>query len=440
MARRRFRDISRRELLVVVVPAVLVVAGAFWVAAQFIRPAPPDSVVMSTGAPHGAYEMYAAHYKSILARHGVTIVERPSAGAVQNLERLADPNEPVDFAFVQGGLGVGAEKDGLVSLGSFYYEPVWVFYRGREPLERLGQLRGKRVAIGAEGSGTRKLALGLLGASGIDAKNATLLPDGGLAAVAALGKGEADAIFLVGPVKSAAIWSALFAPGFRLMSFAQAEAYVRQFPFLSKLLLPEGAIDVARAIPPADTTLVAPMSTIVAREDLHPAVIDLLLSAAAEVHGGPEVFQRAGEFPNPKQVDFPLSREAERHYKSGTRFLHRYLPFWLATLIERTLVLVVPIVAVLIPVLRIAPAVYGWRMRSRIYRHYGDLGALERDVDEAHSGAEAPEWLKRLDAIEAEVEHLRTPLAFANQLYILREHIGLVRAAILKKAGTPRPG
>ena len=433
MAKRRFRDISRRELLIVVVPAVLFVIAAFWVAAQFIKPAPPKSVVMSTGAPHGAYEMYAANYRSILARYEVELVERPSAGAVENLERLADPAGDVDFAFVQGGLGIGTANDGLVSLGSFYYEPVWVFYRGKETLERLTQLKGKRIAIGAEGSGTRKLALDLLLASGIDGTGAKLLDAGGLAAVGLLEKGQADAIFLVGPVRSAAVWSALYAPGFRLMSFAHADAFTRQFPWLSKLTLPEGGIDVARAIPPANTTLVAPMATIVARESMHPALIDLVLAAAAEVHGGPGVFQRPGEFPNARQVDFPLSKEAERHFKSGTRFLQRYLPFWLATLVERMLVLLVPLVVVLIPVMRIVPGLYSWRMRSRIYRHYGDLGKLEREVAEAPSGAGAPEWLKRLDSIESEVEHIRTPLAFANQLYILREHVGLVRAAILKK-------
>jgi hypothetical protein len=434
MAKKRFRDISRRELLIVVVPAVLLVVAAFWLAAQFVRPAPPKSVVMGTGAPHGAYEMYAANYRSILARFGIELVERPSAGAVENLERLADPEGDVDLAFVQGGLGIGTASEGLVSLGSFYYEPVWVFYRGKETLERLTQLKGKRIAIGAEGSGTRKLALDLLRASGIDGGNSRLLDDGGLAAVGLLGDGKADAIFLVGPAKSAAVWSALYGPGFRLMSFAHADAFTRQFPFLAKLTLPEGGIDVARAIPPVNTTLVAPMATIVARDRLHPALIDLILGAAEEVHGGPGVFQRPGDFPNAKQVDFPLSKEAERHYKSGARFLQRYLPFWLATLIERMLVLLVPLVVVLIPVMRIVPGLYSWRMRSRIYRHYGDLGAIEREVAEAPSAAAAPDWLKRLDAIELEVEHIRTPLAFANQLYILREHIDLVRAAILKKA------
>lgn len=435
MAKKRFRDISRRELLIVVLPAVLCVVAAFWLAAQFVKPAPPRSVVMSTGAPHGAYEMYAANYKAILARYDIELVERPSAGAVENLRRLADPDENVDIAFVQGGLGIGSGKEGLVSLGSFYYEPVWVFYRGKETIERLPQLKGKRIAVGAEGSGTRKLALDLLRASGVDAGNAKLVDAGGLAAVGLLEKGEADAIFLVGPARSAAVWSALYSPGFRLMSFAHADAFTRQFPSLAKLTLPEGGIDVARAIPPAATTLVAPMATIVARDTLHPALVDLVLAAAEEVHGGADVFQRPGDFPNARQVDFPLSREAERHYKSGTRFLQRYLPFWLATLIERMLVLLVPLVVVLIPVMRIVPGLYSWRMRSRIYRHYGDLGKLEREVAEAPSGAAAPDWLARLDAIESEVEHIRTPLAFANQLYILREHVGLVRAAILKKSG-----
>jgi hypothetical protein len=175
------------------------------------------------------------------------------------------------------------------------------------------------------------------------------------------------------------------------------------------------------------------MATIVARESTHPALIDLLLQAAVKVHGGPGLFQRPGEFPNAHQVDFPLSKEADRFHKAGTRFLHRYLPFWLATLIERTIVLLVPLVAVVLPVMKFAPALYGWRIRSRIFKWYGQLKFLERELDENPGARPQAEWLKELDHIEERVHRLPTPLAFTNLLYTLREHIVLVQGKVLKK-------
>jgi len=431
----RLRDLNLRDLLAVGIPAAALIAGGFWLAAQFIRPAPPDFLVMSTGAPGGAYEAFAARYKPILAAQGIELRERPSAGAVENLRRLLDPKEEVDVGLVQGGLGFGTDAEGLVSLGSFYHEPLWVFYRGKETLDQLVQLKGRRIAIGPEGSGTRQLALELLEASGVPQtdKRTTFVPVSGLAAVAALAQGKVDAVFLVGPAQSGAVWSALYTPNVRLMSFAQAEAYVRRFPYLSRLVLPRGGIDLQRDIPAADVELVAPMATIVAREGTHPALIDLLLQAAGEVHGGAGLFQRPGEFPNARQVDFPLSKEADRFYKSGTRLFQRYMPFWLATLIERTLVLLIPLVAIVLPVMRFAPVLYGWRARSRVYKWYGQLKFLERELDEDPAARSRADWLAELERIEDHVHRVATPLAFANLLYTLREHIALVEAKVLKK-------
>lgn len=437
----RLRDLNLRDLLAVGIPAAALIAGGFWLAAQFIRPAPPNFLVMSTGAPGGAYEAFAARYKPILAAQGIELRERPSAGAVENLRRLLDPKEEIDVGLVQGGLGFGTEAEGLVSLGSFYHEPLWVFYRGKETLDQLVQLKGRRIAIGPEGSGTRRLALELLEASGVpqNDKRTTFVPISGLAAVAALAQGKVDAVFLVGPAQSGAVWSALYTPNVRLMSFAQAEAYVRRFPYLSRLVLPRGGIDLQRDIPAADVELVAPMATIVAREGTHPALVDLLLQAAGEVHGGAGLFQRPGEFPNARQVDFPLSKEADRFYKSGTRLFQRYMPFWLATLIERTIVLLIPLVAIVLPVMRFAPALYGWRARSRVYKWYGQLKFLERELDEDPDARTRADWLAELERIEDHVHRVATPLAFANLLYTLREHIALVEAKVLKKTREDPP-
>lgn len=430
--RARLRAMSVRDTLVFGLPAIALIVGAFWFAAQFIRPAPPGYVVMSTGSPGGAYEMFAARYTPILERNHIQLRTRPSAGALENLQRLKNPQEEVDVAFVQGGLAVGDSDATLVSLGSFYLEPLWVFYRQDKRHERLTQLKNLHIAIGAEGSGTRQLALELLQANGITANTARFSPLGGLQAVQALSAGKVDVIFLVGPAQSPAVWSALFTPQLRLMDFAQAEAYVRRFPYLSKLSLPRGAIDLVRDVPQQDVQLVAPTATLVAREDVHPALVDLLMQAAAEVHGKPDLFQRAGEFPNREQVDFPLSKEADRYYKSGVSFLQRYLPFWAATLIDRLIVLLIPLIAVLFPLFKILPALYAWRMRARIYKWYGELKFLEAEIEESPA-PRREEWLQQLDRLEEVANHIPTPLAYANQLYILKEHIGLVRGRVLDR-------
>ena len=437
----RFRDLNLRDMLAVAIPAVALIAGGFWLAAQFIRPEPPNFLIMSTGAPGGAYEAFAARYKPHLAAQGIALRERPSAGAVENLRRLLDPQEEVDVGLLQGGIGAGVEAEGLVSLGSFYYEPLWVFYRGGETIDQLVRLKGKRLAVGGEGSGTRRLALDLLEASGVPQTDpgTKFLPVGGLEAVQALAQGKVDAVFLVGPAQSGAVWTALYTPGVRLMSLVHADAYSRRFPFLARLVLPRGGIDLQRDIPAADVELVAPMATIVARDSTHPALIDLLLQAAVQTHGGPGLFQRPGEFPNARAVDFPLSKEADRFYKSGTRLFQRYMPFWLATLIERTLVLLIPLVAIVLPVMRFAPALYGWRARSRVYKWYGQLKFLERELDEDPDARTRADWLAELERIEERVHRVATPLAFANLLYTLREHIALVEAKVLKKTREDPP-
>ena len=437
----RLRDLNLRDLLAVGIPAAALIAGGFWLAAQFIRPEPPNFLIMSTGAPGGAYEAFAARYKPHLAAQGIALRERPSAGAVENLRRLLDPKEDVDVGLLQGGIGAGVEAEGLVSLGSFYHEPLWVFYRGGEIIDQLVRLKGKRLAVGGEGSGTRRLALDLLEASGVPQADpgTKFLPVGGLEAVQALAQGKLDAVFLVGPARSGAVWTALYTPGVRLMSLVHADAYSRRFPFLARLVLPRGGIDLQRDIPAADVELVAPMATIVARDSTHPALIDLLLQAAVQTHGGPGLFQRPGEFPNARQVDFPLSKEADRFYKSGTRLFQRYMPFWLATLIERTLVLLIPLVAIVLPVMRFAPVLYGWRARSRVYKWYGQLKFLERELDEDPDARTRADWLAELERIEDHVHRVATPLAFANLLYTLREHIALVEAKVLKKTREDPP-
>ncbi len=431
----KLKLLSWRDIVFVALPSLLLVIGAFWLAAQFIKPAPPDRLIISTGGEGGAYQRFAARYKDVLARYGIALVEKPSAGSTENLARLRNPEFEVDAAFIQGGTARLGEGDELVSLGDIYYEPLWIFYReaALRGGDKLLDLKGKRVAVGGAGSGTHHLAMELLAANSIDAKNTKLIEAGGLGLVERLQKNELDAVFVVGPTQSSLVWSLLYTPGVRLMNLTHAEAYTRRFPHLARLVLPRGAIDLTLDIPPHDTQLLSPMATLLVRDDMHPALIDLLMQAASEVHGAPGVFQKPGEFPRAGHSEFPLSKEAERYYKSGKPFLQRYLPFWAATLIDRMVVMLVPLLAVLVPLFKFAPQLYGWRVRSRIYRRYGELKFLENELNEDPGRHSRAEWLAKLDAVETDASRIRTPLTFSDMLYTLRGHIDLVREMILRR-------
>lgn len=434
-ALRRLREVSLRDLLVVGLPLLAILVAGFWIASRFIQPAPPSTLVLASGGDGGAYQRFAAAYKDVLARYDITLVERPSAGSLDNLRQLRDPEVEVDAAFFQGGTGQAGEDDDLHSLGTLYPEPLWIFYReGLAPagteLDQIRQLKGRRIAVGGEGSGTRHLATAMLEASGIDGDNATLVEKGGVGLVQAFARREIDAAFVVGPTQAAAVWLLLFAPGVKVMSLAHADAYTRQLPYLTKIVLARGAVNLVQDVPRHDITMVASTATLLVRGDIHPALVDLLMQAAAETHGGPGVFHRPGDYPKAVAVDFPLSPEAERYYKSGKPLLQRYLPFWAATLIDRLVVMLIPVFALLLPIVKFAPMLYGWRVRSRIYRRYGELKFLEAEIEDDPRKHTRDQWLARLDAIENDVNHIPTPLAFADMLYTLRSHIGLVRKAV----------
>lgn len=433
---RRLREYSPRDLLVVGLPLLLLVITGFWLASRFIQPAPPDTLTLSTGGEGGAYQRFGAVYKDVLARYGVELIEQPSAGSLENLARLRDPEQQVDAAFIQGGTARLQEGDSLLSLGSIYHEPLWIFYReGLGTPTRIADLKGMRIAIGGVGSGTHHLARELLFINRIDEKNTRLLPQGGLGLAQALAQKRIDAAFVVGPTQSAAVWTLLHTPGVKLMNLAHAEAYTRQFPYLGKLVLPRGAVNLAADLPPTDIELLAPMATLVVREDIHPALIDLLMQAMSEAHGGTGIFQRAGDFPRATTMsgtDFPLSAEAQRYYKSGKPWLQRFLPFWAATLVDRMVVMLIPLFAVLIPVMKFAPGLYNWRVKSRIYKRYGELKFLEAELEADPGKLTRAEWIQRVDAIEAAVNHMAMPLAFSDMIYTMRVHLGLVRKAIDK--------
>lgn len=421
-----FRQLSFRDMFALSLPSLLIIGAGFWVAAHYIKPAPPDEITISCGAQGSAYESFCARYKPVFEPYGITMHTLDSAGSTDNLKRLEDPEQPVDFGFVQGG-NAEERPPGLLSLGAAYYEPVWVFYRGRPGLERLDQLKGLRIGIGPEGSGTRFLALELLKAHGMAGDTRRLLPLGGLEGAAALMAKKIDVLVVVGAVHSASVWSLLYADGISLMSMAQAPAYSRRFPYLSTVTLPRGAIDFVRDIPSRDIDLVSTQAYVVAREDTHPALIDLMLGAMKVAHGEPTVFQRPGEFPKSDGGDFELHPRAKRFYEAGPPFLQRYLPFSIANLLDRMLVLLVPLLALVVPLFKILPQLYVWRVRSKLYRWYGELKDVERQALQPDSGRSREDWLDDIERIEAAVARIHVPLAHSDYHYQLRAHIHMVR-------------
>jgi TRAP transporter TAXI family solute receptor len=425
-----------KETAIVVIPVLLIILAAFWVASRYIRPAPPDTFVMSTGAPGGAYHLFAERYRDILAREGVTVELKPSAGSMDNLARLRDPASAVEVAFVQSGTA-GPERDPtLQSLGSIYYEPLWIFHRGPE-LELINDLKGKRIAVGAEGSGTRVLAQQLLEAVGLTGSSVTLVATGGDAAADALAAGRIDAVFVVGAPDAPLVQRLIRTERVRLLSLANAEAFSRRYPHLSALTLPRGVIDLAAQIPHRDVSLLAATATLVIREDFHPALAYLMLHAAAEIHSGSGVLQKHREFPAARESEFVLSDQAQRYFQSGPPLLRRYLPFWLANLIERMLVLLVPLFAVLVPAFKVLPALIQWRVKSRVFRWYGEIRFLEDELARQPDRDGLRAVLERLDEIEQGVSRTSVPMSYADYAYNLRTHIGVVRSRVQRLQHPP---
>lgn len=429
--RQQLRRTLRRDLWITLAPTLLIIGIAFAVTFYFVKPAPPKTLVLAVAQDEGGFRYFARRYQQFLTQHGITLELRPTKGSVTSLELLADPNSGVDVAFVQSG-AVSEVKDArIVSLGSLSYIPLWVFYRG-EPLEDVRGLKGRRIAVGDGESGTRALALTLLKANGADQAPTEILPLGRDEAVEQLKQGRVDAVFLVSPAEAPVIQKLTAVPGVRLLSFARADAYARKYTYLSKLVLPRGVFDLAADLPERDVLLVAPTANLVARDTLHPALAYLLLRAASDVHGSAGLLDRTGEFPAPLETGFPLSSEAERYYEAGVPLLQRYLPFWAANLVDRLWVMLVPILAVVIPLGRAVPAIFLWRVRSRIFRWYARLKEIEIQLDEKPGRDKLEDMLRRLEEAERAVNQIPVPLAYAENLYFFREHIDVVRRRLAR--------
>jgi TRAP transporter TAXI family solute receptor len=433
--------VHRYELIRTVVVSAAVLVALLWTAFQLLQPAPQRRIVMASANESGIYHQFAQRYIAILKREGVKVEERMTAGAAENLNLLLDPASRVDVAFLQGGVVDASAAKDVVMLASVYYEPLWIFYRDPATLSQINQLDGKRIAVGAPGSGTRALvdkvlrANGLVAANGIARGNTEIAGIGGADALRGLKAREVDAALFVGGAQTPTIQQALRDPAIKLMSLDRADAYPRRFPWISKLTLPAGTIDLAINVPDRDVQMIGTKAMLGARDGLHPALINLLIDAAREIHGNQGYFEAAGEFPGTAPVDLPVSPFADQHKRFGPSFLYHYLPFWVATVVERLIILLLPLAVILVPLFNYLPQYLQWRVRSRIYRWYGELSLLEKDVQTRKGDLPVDQWLKDLDRIEHAVEQIHTPDKFASEAYTLREHVGLVRRAVIAKAG-----
>ncbi len=417
--------LTHRLQLILIVVAVVI--GLLWTAIEALRPLPPRTVVMATGPEGSDYDTFGEQYREILARSGVELKLLPTAGALENLALLKDRRSSVDVGFLQSGITSEKDSPGIESLGTVFYEPLWLFHRAVYRGKGREVMRGKKISVGPEGSGGRELTVKLLAMNGIDQSAADFLPLTPQEAADELVRGKIDVAFMMTSWDSPVVQRLLHADGVDFATFPRVDAYIALYPYLSKVELPEGVVDLAKDRPPSNVCLFAEKASLAVRGDLHPALQYLLLDAAEQIHAGPNIFQKAGQFPAAETIDLPLSDEARQFYKSGKPFFQRHLPFWLAVLMDRLLVLLIPLVGVIYPLVQLLPKLYDNAMRQRIYRLYGELRLLETELDSRGAGSDINDLLERFDRLEEKANRLQLPATYGSMVYTLRDHIVPIR-------------
>lgn len=424
--------INRRLLVILAIIVVALTTLGILLTFSVLRPTPPRSVAMAIDPQSSFDAEVGKRYRELFARDGIDLRLVPSAGAVESIARLRDQKSGISIAIIPGGITNREESPRLVSLGTLFYEPLWLFSRNQH-LETHEQLRNLRISIGPEGSASHKLALEFLASVGVfEQKSATLLSLTPQESSVKLLNGDIDAVVLMGAWETPTVRRLLVAKDIDLISIRRADAFVDLYPFLNKLVLPAGVANLAENRPPTDVLLIAPKASLIVRDDLHPAIQYLLLDAASQIHSGPGVFHKEGQFPAPESIDLPLSTHARQFYKTGSPFLQRNLPFWLAVLVQQFLVLLIPVVGVLYPLLRISPQIFMSIQSRRVYKLYSELRLLERELTSAESTKDNKNFTERLDQLEDRASRLWVPASLRPQLYNLRLHIRLVREEATK--------
>lgn len=398
---------------------------------SFVVTAPPRHIVIAAGPPGSYFDVTAHRYADALRKEGLETEILNTQGALENIRLIDAPDAHVDFAFIHGGLTDAQASPNLMSLGSVGYEPVWIFYRtALGPLDRINDLQGRRVSIGPEGSGVRVLARKFLTATGINETNTRLLGLEDDQVRDGLRAGTVDAVFVMDPPESPRIHALMETPGVRAMPMNRAEALRRNFPFLHVRILGRGTVDLKRDLPAQDTPLVATTAVVAARKNTHSAVVYLLMSIIDAAHEAPTLMSDENEFPADRDVDVPLAPQAERYYAGGKPFLQRYLPFWVASVLERLLAVALPLAALFFPFMNFVPKVYHWRIRNRITRCYQELIELERQVRVLPREKLNEEFERLVRVVDEYLDERKVPVSYSNEIYVLKEHIELVRSKI----------
>ena len=432
----RYTLLSIRDLAISAGPFVFVAIALLALAYWWLNPNPPKRVTLATGPAQSAYEEFGKRYAKALALEGITVVTAPSEGSAANLQLLREGK--VDLGFVQGGTSdyTDIDEETLSSLGSLFVEPLWLFYReeaarkftATATLTSLPQLKGLKINTGTPGSGVPSLMTKLLESNRIDPASLKITSLEQTPATMAFLGGELDAIVFASAPESLMVQMLLQTPGVKLMNFAQSDAYSRRFAFLNATRLPRGVVDLAANIPPDDVRLVAPTTALITRNTTHPALLQLFALAGTQIQGAAGWFKRAREYPNVENNELPIAKEAERAIKNGPPLLQRYLPFWVANLIERMWLVMGIIIAILLPLSRIIPPLYTFRVRSRIFKWYGQLREIEIRIASEDNNA----LLAELNQLESRAEKITVPLSYTNELYALRSNIHLVRKKLLR--------
>jgi TRAP transporter TAXI family solute receptor len=425
---------GRRRLLII--GTILLLAALGWALATVLKPAIQRTIVITTGADKGIYRGFANRYAPILKRDGITLDIRGSSGSIENYQRLKNPDSEYEVGFIQSGTTSPKETDHLQTIAAVSYEPIWVFYRGDATINRLVQLRGKRVAIGVPGSGLLNVSQVLLAYSGISRDNTTLLEMDAVKAYQDLENGQLDAAFFIGR-PDASMQQTLLNSDLKLMSFAQADALVQKFPSLSKIIFPRASTSIVNDLPQADVTLLAATALLVSKDTLHPALAYLLLEAAKTIHGGEDYFTPRGAFPNLNTEEFPISDESTRYFKSGRPFLQRYLPFWLASFIERRLLILLPFMALLLGLLQALPRMAEARIKNRLVIWYREIKSLEDEIwrNTQPSPDQIATWRDEIENIDAHASQIRIPHRYFQDVYAFKQAIGIVRDRISQVGG-----
>ena len=418
--------------------AIALMMAIVSLALVYFFPAPPSTVTLATAFKGASFDYYGHRYRDRLARDHVNLELRETAGAVENLKLLQDPHSGVDAAFVAGGISNSKQAPGLLSLGTVYNNAFWIFYHSSQSIEHLSQLKGKRIAVGPVGSGTRQAAERILGLAGISDATATFLAFAGIAAVEAMKDGKVDVVWILGALEIPAVQALLRNPDVRLLNFPMAEAYTRIYPDLVRLTLPQGVLDIEKNLPPSDVSLIANTNRVLVRGDLHPEIVYLLLKTMVAEHSEPGIFQRAGEFPKSTDPEYPIAESAMEFYKNGPSFMQRHVPLWLSVHIQRLIAVLATVIAVVIPLFHYLPLLYRWNVRRRLFYWYARLQSLEASIDSNPSNRKnAADMKVELQRIEDAVSHIRFPLTFSDQVYNLRSHIEIVRRRTTARENLP---